>query len=370
MSKTISFYVRLLIALSLILTVIGVVFIYSSSAVFALEKCGSAHYFLKRQLIYLAIASCGFIIANLVPISFIEEYVPLFFLGSLGCTLMTYVPGLSLRMHGSNRWVSLGGLSFQPSELLIMATIFLMARFLAHRNPAYSLWSQVKVPFIAMIGFAFLILLRQPDFGALATLFATLFALVYVEELAIRQVLTVIGATIPVVGLLICTQAYRMQRVLNFLDPWRDPQGKGFQIIQSLIAIGSGETWGVGIAQSRQKYFYLPMQHTDFIFSIIAEETGFVGSLFLIALFVLFCYAGLALAVRIEHRFAFFAVLGFVVLINVRAAINLMVATGLLPTKGLGLPFVSFGGTALIILYCMLGFMLNAAREQMRLNKA
>lgn len=369
-SAPVSFYARALIGISLLLTLVGIVFIYSSSSVFALEKLGSAHYFLKRQVIYLLIALTGFFICTQLSFDDVEEYCSLFFLASLGCTLLTYVPGFSLRMHGSSRWISIAGFSFQPSELLIMATILLVARFLARRNQAVSLWDQAKLPFLGIVGFAFLVLLRQPDFGAVVTLFATLFVLVYVEELAFKQVAFIAGCTIPIVALLICMQPYRLQRVLNFLDPWKDPQGKGFQIIQSLIAIGSGKTWGLGIANSRQKFFYLPMQHTDFIFPIIAEETGFVGSCLLIGIFLFFCYYGLALAARIKRRFAFFTVLGFVVLINVRATINVMVATGMLPTKGLGLPFVSFGGSALIVLYCMLGLIMNAAHDVAVAKKA
>jgi cell division protein FtsW len=163
---------------------------------------------------------------------------------------------------------------------------------------------------------------------------------------------------------LIFSESYRLNRILIFLNPWTDPQGRGFQIIQSLIAIGSGDVWGLGISNSKQKFFYLPMQHTDFIFPIIAEETGFVGSSILVLLYFLFCYFGIRIVTKLKNIFALFTTLGFIVLISVQAVINLMVTTGLLPTKGLGLPFVGYGGTALLCLWCMLGLITNFVRSE------
>ena len=170
--------------------------------------------------------------------------------------------------------------------------------------------------------------------------------------------------TVPAGIFLILTKTYRLNRILIFLNPWSDPLGRGFQIIQSLIAIGSGSLWGVGISNSKQKFFYLPMQHTDFIFPIIAEETGFIGSCIIILLYFLFCYFGLKIALQLENLFAFFTTLGFVILISLQAVINLMVTSGLLPTKGLGLPFISYGGTSLVCLFCMIGLIANFARQQ------
>jgi cell division protein FtsW len=188
--------------------------------------------------------------------------------------------------------------------------------------------------------------------------------LFFVAEFKLSHLLVTILCTIPVGIFLIFSKAYRLNRILIFLNPWMDPKGKGFQIIQSLIAIGSGKWWGVGISHSAQKFFYLPMQHTDFIFPIIAEETGFVGSLFIVGFFALFCFFGLRLALRLESSFAFFTTLGFIILINLQAVINLMVTTGLLPTKGMGLPFVSYGGSSLLSLFCMMGLISNFVRSQ------
>ena len=200
--------------------------------------------------------------------------------------------------------------------------------------------------------------------GSLNSLFflkcaLTSFILMYIAQCRMLFLLVTIGSVIPLAGLLIYLEPYRLQRVLAFLNPWEDPQGSGFQIIQSLIAIGSGNITGVGIAQSKQKFFYLPMQHTDFIFSIIAEETGFIGASLLILIFILFLYTGLKIARKLHDPFCFYTTIGYVLLTSIQALMNLFVATGLMPTKGLGLPFISYGSSALLCNVVMLGLIIN-----------
>ncbi|MBT4594455.1 FtsW/RodA/SpoVE family cell cycle protein, partial [bacterium] len=220
------------------------------------------------------------------------------------------------------------------------------------------------VGFATMVMSGLLLLLKQPDFGGAFTLGCAVFALLSVAELSLAHIAWMTAIFTPLVAALIIMKPYRLARILAFLHPWGDPRGKGFQLIQSLIAVGSGGLWGRGISLSRQKYFYLPMQHTDFIFPIIAEETGFVGSTLLVVLFMLFLFFGFKILQLLEDRFSFYIVLGGVALISMRAAINLMVATGLLPTKGLGLPFVSYGGTALVANLFMVGLIINSVRTQ------
>jgi cell division protein FtsW len=239
-----------------------------------------------------------------------------------------------------------------------------MGFFLEKKHRKIKSFVHSYLPFLTILGIVFLILLKQPDFGTVVTIFIAAFCLFFVAEFKLSHLLVTILATIPIGIFLIFSKAYRLNRILIFLNPWMDPKGKGFQIIQSLIAIGSGKWWGVGISHSTQKFFYLPMQHTDFIFSIIAEETGFIGSLFIVSLFIFFCYFGLRLALKLESSFAFFTTLGFIILISLQSVINLMVTTGLLPTKGMGLPFVSYGGSSLLSLFCMLGLIANFVRRQ------
>jgi cell division protein FtsW len=168
---------------------------------------------------------------------------------------------------------------------------------------------------------------------------------------------------LPLGSLLIFMQPYRLKRILTYLNPWEDPKGSGFQIIQSLIAIGSGGIWGTGVGQSKQKFFYLPMQHTDFIFAIIAEETGFIGSSLLIVLYMLFAYFGFKISWHLKDRFAMFLVQGIIIIISIQTLINLMVTIGLAPTKGIGLPFISYGNTALACQMLMVGLIINASED-------
>ncbi len=204
-----------------------------------------------------------------------------------------------------------------------------------------------------------ILLLYQPDFVKAVTLSITSTLMFFIAGCNLTHLGPTLGSLVPVAGLLIYMKPYRVQRVLTFLNPWEDPQGAGFQIIQSLIAIGSGSVSGVGIAQSKQKFFYLPMQHTDFIFSIIAEETGFIGASALIGLYILFLYTGLRIARTLRDPFCYYTTIGYVVLTSLQALINLFVATGLMPTKGLGLPFISYGNSALLCNLIMLGLIIN-----------
>jgi cell division protein FtsW len=215
-----------------------------------------------------------------------------------------------------------------------------------------------------MLGMTCAILLKQPDFGLTATLFATAFIIMFIAQVPLRYILGTLALMLPAAFALIYWQPYRLKRILTFLNPWDDPQGAGFQIIQSLIAIGSGGFSGVGIAQSKQKFFYLPMHHTDFIFSIVAEETGFLGSCILISLFVMFLFFGIRIATQLHDQFSKLATFGFVTLISMQAAINILVATGLVPTKGMGLPFISYGNTSLIATMIMIGLIINMVQAQ------
>lgn len=355
---------RILLSIATLLTIIGLVFIYSASSVFALEKFGSSHYFLRKQAISLLPALIGFIAFALVPVSSLKRYSPVLFLGILILTVLTVVPFLGLKVHGSYRWIHFAGMSFQPSEFLKFFLIIYIGFFLERKREYVKSLMHSYIPFLIILGITFLVLLKQPDFGSVITILVTAFTILFVAEFKTVYLLITLASVIPIGIVLICSKVYRLNRILIFLNPWSDPQGRGFQIIQSLIAIGSGSLWGLGISNSKQKFFYLPMQHTDFIFPIIAEETGFVGSCIILALYIFFCFFGIKVVMQLQDMFDFFTTLGFIVLISLQAVMNLMVTTGLLPTKGLGLPFISYGGTALISLWCMMGLIVNFTRKQ------
>ncbi len=355
---------RLFVMVAGALTVLGLLFIYSSSSIFALEKFGSAHYFLKKQFFFIipsAIAFCAFAI---IPLERLKRFAPWLFLGSFCLTALTFIPALGLKVHGSNRWISIFGFSFQPSEFLKLFLIMYMGFFLERKQNSIKSFLSTYVPFLGILGITSLLLLKQPDFGSVVTLFSTALMLFFVAECKLSYLFITALCACPAIAYLVLSKSYRLNRILIFLNPWSDPQGRGFQIIQSLIAIGSGNIWGVGVSNSKQKFFYLPMQHTDFIFPIIAEEIGFVGSVFIILLYAAFAFLGIRVVLLFQSPFAFFTSLGFVLFITLQAVINFMVTTGLLPTKGLGLPFISYGGTSLMALWCMIGFIVNCARSE------
>lgn len=339
--------------------IIGFIFIYSSSSIYALERFGYAHYYLKNQLIGALLGMITFYIARFFPYKLLFKLTPFFFFSSLFLTGLSLVSFFSITIHGSSRWLKLGSFAFQPSELLKISCVMYLAYFLTKRSHQNFTFFSVYLPFLIIMGITTLILLKQPDFGLAVTLISTAISLLFLTGLPLKHLFLTAGVLIPAAGALILTQPYRLKRIITFLDPWKDPQGAGFQIIQSLIAIGSGSWLGVGISHSKQKFFYLPMQHTDFIFSIIAEEVGFLGSTAILLLFCLFTYFGIKIAWQLEETFARITTLGFTLLISLQACINLGVVMGLLPTKGIGLPFISYGNSSLICFLCMIGIIAN-----------
>ena len=353
--RTIKSDLSILLGIVTSLVIIGLLFVYSSSSIYAAHHNGSAHYFLQKQIFGVLLGLIAFFIARKLSLELVYACTPFFFFGSWFLTALTLLPQIAHRIHGSSRWLAIGGFSFQPSELLKIAFIMYLSRFLTKRENKPFTFRSAYLPFFIMVGMTGGILLCQPDFGLATTLVTTAGFLLFIAGFPIIHLALAGGTLIPLLGLLIYTQPYRVKRILTFLDPWKDPQGSGFQIIQSLIAIGSGNWLGSGISHSKQKFFYLPMQHTDFIFSIIAEETGFVGSSIIIFLYALFTYFGMKIAWQLKNNFAITTTLGFVILTALQALINIFVCTGLLPTKGIGLPFISYGNSSLVCFLCMMG---------------
>jgi len=331
--------------------------------VYALKNFGIAHYYVTKQTMGLGLGLVAFFIGRHLSLQFIEAATPLFFWSSWALTALTIASKFSVHIHGSSRWLKLGPIAFQPSELLKLALIMYLARFLAKKEGQRFTFVGSYLPFLVIMALVSGVLLAQPDFGLTVTLLLTSFILFFIADFPIKHLFMTALFCLPAAGILILKYPYRLKRIFTYLNPWEDPQGAGFQIIQSLIAVGSGKWWGSGISHSKQKFFYLPMQHTDFIFSIIAEETGFIGSSIIILLYLLFLYFGFKIAWQLEKSFYVFTTIGFVLLLTMQALINLFVVTGLLPTKGIGLPFVSFGSSSLICSLAMLGIIANMAKN-------
>lgn len=347
------------------LLIIGIVFVYSSSSIYAYERLGDSAYFAKRHLFGIALGLCGAFLCRIMPVSFFKRIAPFTFLFALFLTALTLLPIFAQTIHGSSRWLRLGFVTLQPSELLKYAFILYLAYFFEKKGSGI-LALRTYIQFLCILGITACLLLLQPDFGMTVTLCITGIILAFIAGIRTKHLVSTLLCLLPITLTLVWLKPYRIKRILIFLNPWADPQGSGFQIIQSFIAIGSGSLWGVGVGQSKQKFFYLPMQHTDFIFSIIAEEIGFIGSCLVIMLFMLFLYAGLRLAFNQEQLFERYTICGCVVLLSLQALINIAVTTGLVPTKGIGLPFISYGNSSLASTVAIVGLILNFARPTKR----
>ncbi len=353
-----------LISIVISLVIIGLVFIYSSSSFYATQLYGDGAFFVKKQLVGVALSVIIIYILAMLPLDTIRKAAPLAFILSLGITYATLIPGIGSTINGSRRWLLIGGFSLQPSELLKASFIIYLASYLERKQITPVKSHKILAPILLLLAICCFALLKQPDFGQAVTLSFTALALFFVAGGNIQYLLML--AAIGIIGgiALIVAKPYRFRRVLIFINPWKDPRGAGFQIIQSLIAIGSGGWWGSGIAQSKQKFFYLPMQHTDFIFSVIAEETGFWGVFFLICLFIALLFTGTRLARSMTTTFGTITCLGFTFLVTFQTIINIFVSSGLAPTKGIGLPFISYGGSSLLGLAILLGVVVNASLEE------
>ncbi len=347
------------LSIPFLLNMIGLLFIYSASSVYALDKYGDASYFLWRQLGYSMIGMISCVVIVLIPFQLIFRWALVWWAGAFVVTTSTLL--FARPINGACRWFSVAGISVQPSEFLTIATLLYGVSFLErHLLPHVSFFSKKMIPFLLLIGSSCYVLLAQPDFGSSVTMLVTIALLLFLVGISYRECLILFFGMLPFLTWLMISKQYRLIRLMTFLDPWRDPQGSGFQIIQSLLAIGSGKMFGVGLGLSRQKFFYLPMQHTDFIFSIIAEEIGFVGTFFLILLYISLFYYGFCLIEESTSIAASLFIIGALSLISMKTIVNMLVCIGLVPTKGLALPFVSYGGSGLIAQWILVGLIVSA----------
>lgn len=355
-----------LFLLATVLVCVGLIMVYSASAVMADDKFGSSMHFITRQVLWLAIGIPVAWWASRMDLEKLRAYaVPLLFIG-IFVTALVCVPGLGTSVGGAKRWFRLGPLSFQPSEALKLIMVFFLADSLVRRQEKLQKLGGI-LSYLVVLGVCMGILQLQHDFGSVVTLTLLTLVLLYLAGVKLSYFFLPVAALAPALVYLVVSSPYRMKRITAFLRPWDDPQGSGFQLIQSLIAVGSGGPLGVGLSNSNQKLFYLPAPHTDFIYAIIGEELGLWGSLGVLALFVLFAVRGLQVAAaaarRTDGQFDALLAVGLTGLVVFQAFLNLGVVTGLLPTKGLPLPLVSYGGTSLLFSLVAVGLLLNVSRR-------
>ncbi|WP_423202266.1 putative lipid II flippase FtsW [Marinobacter salicampi] len=349
------------------LLVMGVVMISSASMDMAEELTGDSYYFIVRQLIFASLGCAVGLVAANVPLGWWERSGWLLLGISLFVLVLVLTP-FGTTVNGSTRWISLGLFNVQVSEIAKLCLIAYLAGYVVRRrDELVNTWIGFLKP-VAVLTVASMLLVIEPDFGATVVLMAAALGMIFLSGVRLSRFLPLIAICVFVGTLLIFTQPYRLKRVVSYLDPWKDQFDSGYQLTQSLIAFGRGDWAGVGLGNSIQKLFYLPEAHTDFIFAIIAEEFGLIGSLLVLALFTILVLSGFAIARRAERAQMPFAACfsyGITLLIGLQASINMAVATGLLPTKGLTLPLMSYGGSSLLITCVSIGILARVEIERL-----
>lgn len=365
MSKTAKVFFAAVYAL----VAIGLVMTYSASAIYASERIGTPLHFLIRQLIYVGIGTLVMFIVAPIPVHFWKDHARHIILLAIMMLVMVFLPVVGRSWGGAQRWIWVGPFNFQPAEFAKIAACLYLADYLSRkRKLILQEKAYVFLPPLALIGIICGLLLLQPDLGSCAIILFVTMILIFWSGLQMRYVVGTALIFLPVFYFLIVKVPYRMSRIEAYLNPWEDPQGSGFQMIQSMIAFGIGGVKGVGLGEGIQKLFYLPSSYNDFIFSIVGEETGLMGALAVMALYGVIFVCGTLLAEKAETAYDKLYILSLTLLIVLQALINMMVATGLVPTKGLAMPFVSYGGTSIVFNLMAVGLILAMDRHLRHIN--
>ncbi len=349
---------QLLTVVAIIIT-IGLVMIYSSSFILSTELYQNSYHYILRQLVYLVMGIATAIIVAKTKYSFWYRYGYYINIAATLIVALTIVKGLGNNVKGASRWLAIGGFSIQPGEL-VKFTIILSALFFFEQWNSMDAKQRLKHGLSLLFPVALLI--KQPDFGSFSICFIVVSFVGFMSSFPRKYfyITLMVGSISGII--ILFSQAYRIKRLLTYLDPWKNPQGSGFQIIQSYMAFANGSFIGKGLGNSNEKLFYLPEAHNDFIFSVVGEELGFVGVLFIIILFVAMIYFGFKLVLKLNDRVAVILGSAIVFVLGIQALLNMGVVLGLLPTKGLNLPFISYGGSSLICNFFGLGLLLSAVK--------
>ncbi len=350
--------VQLLFAV-LFLVGIGIVMVYSASSAVALKKFGSDFHFLKKQALFSVIGILALVICSHIPFRIYRSLTYPILFTTLGLLIAVLISGIGLSAGGSQRWIRLGPLTFQPAETARMALVIFMAYSLSKKQDGLKQFGIGFMPHVLVLLIFAVPLMMQPDFGSVVIFAALVWLMMFVAGVPVRHLLSALILLLPPAYYLMIGATYRIKRLVSFLDPWQYPAGEGYQIIHSLMAFGTGGLWGTGIGKGYQKLFYLPEPHTDFIFAVIGEELGFWGVLGILGLYGLVLWRGTRIAFRCRDGFGMLMAIGITTAIGLQVSINMGVALGLLPTKGLTLPFLSYGGTSLLLNMACIGILMN-----------
>lgn len=352
----------------LLLVGFGIVLVYSASAELALKKFGNDYYFFKKQALFSLLGVVTLVVCRHIPYRiFLILTYPLLILALLSLTLIL-TTGFGYSAGGATRWIRMGVLGFQPSEFTRFALIIYLSYSLSNKIQAGSIkqFSTGFLPHVLVLFLFTALIFMQPDFGSVLILSAMTWIMMFIGGVRLRYLLLSLVILLPAVFFLMMTAKYRIERLMVFLNPWMYPTEEGYQIIHSLMAFGTGGLWGAGLGKGYQKLFYLPEPHTDFIFSVIGEELGLLGVITVLGLFSLILWRGVSIAGNTKDLFGAFVAMGITSALGLQVCINMGVSLGLLPAKGLALPFMSYGGTSLLINMASIGVLMNIATDRNR----
>lgn len=352
----------ILIIVTLMLLAVGLTMVYSASAIWADYKFDDAFFFAKRQLLFAVVGLVAMFFLMNVDYWTWRTWAKVIIIVCFVLLLLVLIPGIGNVRNGSRSWIGVGAFSIQPSEFMKLAMIAFLAKFLSEKQKLITSFKKGLVPSLGLVFLAFGLIMLQPDLGTGTVMVGTCIVMIFVSGARIKHF-----AFLGLIGIggfvaLVLSAPYRIKRITSFLDPWEDPLGSGFQIIQSLYAIGPGGLFGLGLGESRQKFFYLPEPQTDFIFAILSEELGFIGGTFVILLFALLLWRGIRVALGAPDLYGSFLAVGIIAMVAIQVMINIGVVTGLMPVTGITLPFLSYGGSSLTLMLMAIGVLLNISR--------
>ena len=355
-----------LLLITLVLLTVGVVMIYSASSVIAESEYGGSMYFLKRQLLKVVLGLLFIIFFTRFDYHQLMSLSLPMMAGTFFLLLIVLIPGIGGRASaftGAKRWISFGFLNLQPLQVAKLTVIIYFASALTKKEDVLHSFNNGLLPLLLVLGGVFALLMLEPAFGAAFVIILIAILMLFIGGVRIYHLVSLGLASVPILAMVIMGANYRLARITSFLDPNADPLNKSYQIRQSLLGLGSGGLFGVGLGQSHQKLFYLPEPHTDFIFSVIGEELGFIGAVAILVLYLILAYRGLKIALNAPDRFGFLLAIGMTMMLFISVLINIGVATGSIPTTGLPLPFISYGGSSLLFSCTAIGILLNISRQ-------
>jgi cell division protein FtsW len=353
----------LLIILTFSLLAIGLIMVYSASAIWAEYRFHDSFFFAKRQLLFAGVGIIAmFVIMNIDYWTW-RDWSKALMIVCFVLLVLVLIPGVGMVRNGSRSWIGVGAFSIQPSEFMKLAMIAFLAKYLSENQKNITSFKRGLLPALTLLFIAFGMIMLQPDLGTGTVMVGTCIAMIFVAGARVSHFIGLGVLGLAGFAALVLSAPYRMKRITSFLNPWEDPLGSGFQIIQSLYAIGPGGLFGLGLGQSRQKFFYLPEPQTDFIFAILAEELGFIGGSLVLLLFSLLLWRGVRIALGAPDLYGSFLAIGIICMVAIQVMINIGVVTGLMPVTGITLPFLSYGGSSLTLMLMAIGVLLNISKH-------